>query len=80
VLEGLYESLLTKKLQALVQDATGSGLSARTEPVDAAEQPHLLARHIRDAVVAALSAESNPGRRRDLVNARHTSSWALAGM
>jgi len=35
--------------------------------VDAAEQPDVLARHIRDAVVRALAAESNADRRRDLV-------------
>ena len=69
MLEGLYESLLTKRLQALIDEATGSGLTPNTELVDAAEQPHVLARHIRDAAVRALAAESDLDRRRDLVNA-----------
>jgi len=69
VLEGLYESLLTKKLQAQIDDATGSGLTPKTELVGAAEQPDVFARHIRDAAVRALGAEPNVDRRRDMVNA-----------
>jgi superfamily II DNA or RNA helicase/HKD family nuclease len=69
VLEGLYESLLTTRLQAQVDEATGSGLTPRTALVDAAEQPDVYGRHIRDAAVRALAAESNPDRRRALVNA-----------
>jgi superfamily II DNA or RNA helicase/HKD family nuclease len=69
VLEGLYESLLTTKLQAQVDEATGSGLTPNTELVDLAEQPDIFARHIRDAALRALAAEKSPDRRRDLVNA-----------
>jgi superfamily II DNA or RNA helicase/HKD family nuclease len=69
VLEGLYESLLTTRLQAQVDEAAGSGLTPRTELVDAAEQPGVFARHIRDAAARALAAESNPQRRREMVNA-----------
>jgi superfamily II DNA or RNA helicase len=69
VLEGLYESLLTKRLQAQIDEATESGLTPTTQLVDGAEQPAVFARHIRDAVVRALSAESNTDRRRDMVNA-----------
>jgi superfamily II DNA or RNA helicase/HKD family nuclease len=68
VLEGLYESLLTKRLQAQVDEAAGSGLSPTTGPVDAAEQPDVFARHLRDAALRALAAEKDPGRRRDMVN------------
>jgi superfamily II DNA or RNA helicase/HKD family nuclease len=68
VIEGLYESLLTKRLQAMLDGVTGSGLTPNTELLDAAEQPEVLARHIRDAVVRALSAESNADRRREMVN------------
>ncbi len=68
MLEGLYESLLTKRLQAQIDEATGSGLTPGTQLVDAAEQPALYARHIRDAAARALAAEPNPDRRRDLVN------------
>ena len=69
MLEGLYESLLTKRLQAMLDDVTSSGLTESTQLVDAAEQPDVLARHIRDAAVRALSAESNADRRREMVNA-----------
>jgi hypothetical protein len=69
VLEGLYESLLTKRLQNQIDEATRSGLTPATELVDPAEQPNVFARHIRDAAVQALAAESNPDRRRDMVNA-----------
>src|SRR5665811_2325019 len=66
VLEGLYESLLTTKLQAMLDEVTG--LTSATESVDNAEQPEVLARHVRDAVVRALSAESSADRRREMVN------------
>ena len=69
MLEGLYESLLTKRLQAMLDEVTGSGLTPDTELVDAAEQPDVFARHIRDATFRALTAESNSDRRRDIVNA-----------
>ena len=69
MLEGLYESLLTTWLQAQIDEATGLGLTSNTQPVDAAEQPDVYARHIRDAALRALAAESNADRRRDLVNA-----------
>jgi superfamily II DNA or RNA helicase/HKD family nuclease len=68
VLEGLYESLLTKKLQAQIDEATGSGLTPSTGPVDVAEQPDVFARHIRDAALRSLAAEKDPDRRRDMVN------------
>jgi hypothetical protein len=69
VLEGLYESLLTTRLQAQIDEATRSGLTPRTELVDAAEQTEVFAGHIRDAAVRGLAAESNADRRRDVVNA-----------
>ena len=69
MLEGLYESLLTTRLQAQIDEATGAGLTSKTQPVDAAEQPDVYARHIRDAALRALAAEANADRRRDLVNA-----------
>ncbi|MEO6144195.1 MAG: DUF3427 domain-containing protein [Dermatophilaceae bacterium] len=53
----------------MLDEVADSGLTPDTEPVDAAEQPEVLARHIRDAVIRALSAESNAERRRDMVNA-----------
>jgi superfamily II DNA or RNA helicase/HKD family nuclease len=46
-----------------------TGLTSATESIDNAEQPEVLARHVRDAVLRALSAESNADRRREMVNA-----------
>jgi len=68
VLEGLYESLLTTKLQNQIDQATWSGLTPTTELVDPAKQPDVFARHLRDAAARALAAESDPDRRRDMVN------------
>ena len=68
MLEGLYESLVTKKLQAMLDEVLGSGLTPNMERVDAAEQPDVLARHVRDAVLRALSAEASSDRRRAMVN------------
>ena len=65
--EGLYESLLTSKL--------GRQLSASTDldpilrAVDLAEQPEVLARHVREAAFRTLSAQRDPAKRVELVNA-----------
>ena len=69
LLEGLYESLLTRRLQALIDEATGSGLTPDTELLGTAEQADVFGRHIRDAAARALAAEPNADRRRDIVNA-----------
>ena len=53
--EGLYESLLTRRLQALI-DAV-EGLDASTGAIDDADQPEVLSRHVREAVHRALSME-----------------------
>ncbi|MDQ3095886.1 MAG: DUF3427 domain-containing protein, partial [Actinomycetota bacterium] len=45
------------------------GLSVEIEQVDAADQPHILSRHVEAAVHRALSATGDPRRRTDLVNA-----------
>ncbi len=65
--EGLYESLLTERLQREL-DATEQ-LVPHLQAVDPAEQPEVLARHIRDATFRALSAQRDPARRLELVNA-----------
>ena len=67
MLEGLYESLLTTRLQTMLDEVTG--LTSDTESVDNAEQPEVLARHVRDAVLRALNAETNTDRRLEMVNA-----------
>lgn len=67
LLEGLYESLITERL-----DAELTGLGTRTAlrgGIPEADEPEVLARHVRSAVSRALSQERNPDRRRELVNA-----------
>ncbi len=63
---GLYEQLVTEGLErrlARIKDA-----EARTRPVDTADQPHVLARHIETAVHKALAATGDPERRLAIVN------------
>lgn len=67
LLEGLYESLITERL-----DAELTGLGTRTAlrgGIPEADEPEVLARHVRSAVSRALSQERNPDRRREMVNA-----------
>ena len=63
---GLYESLLTAKLGR--QLAANADLDAELRAVDPAEQPEVLARHIREAAFRTLSAVHDPGKRVELVN------------
>ena len=64
--EGLYESLLTPRLREDV--AAIDSLDARTDGVDAAEQPEVLARHIAHAMARTLRQHADPARRVALVN------------
>jgi len=64
--EGLYESLITTNSSRALSLITG--LVADVGGVDEAEQPAVLARHVRDAVVRRLSSTSNEQVRIDLVN------------
>jgi len=66
MLEGLYENLITKRLQEMLLDVTD--LDVSTDEIDAAEQPDVLARHVRDAAVRAFKSDRDPERRRLLVN------------
>jgi len=63
---GLYESLVTTGLER--QLAAINSLDSVLKAVDAAEQPEILARHIRDAAFRTLSAQRDPARRVELVN------------
>ena len=65
--EGLYESLLTSALGR--QIASMTELNAELRMVDTAEQPDVLARHLRDAAFRALSSQRDPDKRVALVNA-----------
>lgn len=65
--EGLYESLITTRLGR--QLAVTADLDAVLRAVDPAEQPEVLSRHVRDAAFSALSAQRDPAKRVELVNA-----------
>jgi superfamily II DNA or RNA helicase/HKD family nuclease len=62
---GLYEQLITR---AVAGQLDGVVDLVRTTPVDAGDQPHVLARHVEAAVQRALAATSDPRRRLQLVN------------
>ena len=63
---GLYESLLTAGLDRQLSDT--NDLAAVVRAIDPAEQPDVLARHIRDAAFRTLSAQRDPAKRVELVN------------
>ena len=63
---GLYEELVTLGLQSRLADI--DGLTAVLDGIDEADQPDVLARHVRDAVWRALRATRQPDRRIALVN------------
>jgi superfamily II DNA or RNA helicase/HKD family nuclease len=64
--EGLYESLVTNGLEKRLADVID--LTALTRDVDVEDQPHILARHVRDAVWRVLSATRDQEERIALVN------------
>ena len=63
---GLHESLITERLAALIDHLDGSVPSIR--PVDPDDQPHVLARHVYDAAVRALTSIPDHDARLTLVN------------
>ena len=64
--EGVYELLRTAALDtALAQLAD---LTPRFAAIEAADEPHVLARHVAKLVERALSREGDAGRRLALVN------------
>ena len=63
---GLYESLLTSGLVAALED--DSELDAVTSRVDAADAPHVLARHVAEAVERHLAGVKDDEDRVKLVN------------
>lgn len=62
---GLYEELVTHGLAA---ELSAISDQFAVDLVDAADQPHVLARHVEAAVHRVLLATSNPQRRLELVN------------
>jgi superfamily II DNA or RNA helicase/HKD family nuclease len=63
---GLYEQLVTEILQNRLLSDENAGSEIR--PVDVADQPHVLARHVGSALERALSATRDPQRRLAIVN------------
>ena len=64
--EGLYESLLTDGLKAALADV--HEMHPQIRDVDQSEQPGVLARHVRDAVLHRITEMSDGAERVDLVN------------
>lgn len=64
--EGMYESLLTARLEKLLAERPDD--TRLIYDVDSGDEPHVLARHVRNAVERALRDEKDPAQRRDLVN------------
>ena len=67
MLEGIYESLITQELQARL-DERAADLEALIADIDPAEQPHVLSRHVTDALTRALESTKDEGRRLEIVN------------
>ena len=66
LLEGLYESLITRALEKRLAGITK--LDIHRGPIDEADEPDVLARHVRDVTLRALREEKNAERRLALVN------------
>lgn len=66
--EGLYESLVTERLRHALDEARRRSLQVRVSDLDAADQAHVLARHVGNAVERALAAIHHPGDRVRVVN------------
>lgn len=64
--EGMYESLLTARLEKLLAERPDD--TRLIYDVDSGDEPHVLARHVRNAVERALRDEKDPAHRRALVN------------
>ncbi|MCV2394495.1 DUF3427 domain-containing protein [Actinotalea sp. M2MS4P-6] len=75
LVEGLYESLITRALEEKL--ALAHGLDMRQADIDSADAPDILARHVRDVVRRALREERDAGRRLGRVN-RFIEAWGEA--
>lgn len=67
MLEGLYESLITRGLDSRLSSTDGQTVDHAS--IDEADEPEVLARHVRAVALRALRSERNPERRLALVNA-----------
>ena len=66
LLEGLYESLITRALEQRLASNASDDVQRGT--IDEADEPDVLARHVRDITLRALRQERDAGRRLALVN------------
>lgn len=66
LLEGLYESLITRALEKRIADLTN--VDVHRGVIDEADEPDVLARHVRDVTLRVLRQERDAGRRLALVN------------
>ena len=66
LLEGLYESLITRALERRL--ASNAADDVQRGAIDEADEPEVLARHVRDITLRALRQERDAGRRLALVN------------
>ena len=64
--EGLYESIITEEL---ANRLSGSSLTAALRAVDDADLPHVLSRHVAEAVHGVLLSTRGTGERLAIVNA-----------
>ncbi|MGW5364481.1 hypothetical protein [Actinopolymorpha pittospori] len=65
--EGLFETLVTSGLSARL-DQLAADLKASMQSVDKADQPEVLARHLRDALMRAIASKRTDTERVQLVN------------
>ncbi|MBE1603702.1 hypothetical protein [Actinopolymorpha pittospori] len=65
--EGLFETLVTSGLSARL-DQLAADLKASMQSVDKADQPEVLARHLRDALMRAIASKRSDAERVQLVN------------
>ena len=66
LLEGLYESLITRALERRL--TSNAPDDVQRGAIDEADEPDILARHVRDITLRALRQERDAGRRLALVN------------
>ena len=66
LLEGLYESLITRALEKRLSGLVN--LDVQRGVIDEADEPDVLARHVRDVTLRALRQERDAGRRLAMVN------------
>ena len=67
MLEGIYESLITRELEARLASTTE--LQALIADIDPADQPHVLSRHVTTELTLLLESKKDEAERLQIVNA-----------